>query len=173
MPVDPVVAAAANTHPGLARDLSRMLAALQVAKGFMQRGNMESALKSVLTHNDASLAGMLLEALESRPDAFELGTVEAVVKLVELVLAAGREQQVDTALNVLGCVLRGPGRVVKDTLHAPGGIGCDLNFDRRKNRATVAQLALQGLLMRLAVVGRGGGSQGLHAQQLAAEIEQL
>jgi hypothetical protein len=150
-----------------------MASALQVAKGFISRGSMEGAYRAIASHSDPALAAMLLEALQYRPDAFDLATVEPVTKLLELLLTSGHPQHTAIALSVLGSVLRGPGQVMRDTLKAVGGIGCDLSYEQRRSKATVAKLSLQGLQLRLGVLARSGGSTGVQAQQLVTEIAQL
>ena len=171
--VDPILQSVATVHPKIKHQLAVMASALQVAKGFISRGNMDGAYRAIGSHSDPALAAMLLEALQYRQDAFELSTVEPVIKLLELLLTSGHPQHTSIALNVLGCVLRGPGQVMRTTLNAPGGIGCDLNFEQRRTKATLAKLALQGLQLRLGVLTRSGGSSGVQAQQLVAEIAQL
>jgi len=175
-PPDPLVAAAAY-RPGLKSDLSRSLSTLQVARGFVARGNVEGAYRAAAQAGDAPAAAMLLEALQSRKDAFDVSCTEALVRVLEVCLSGGggpdQEHAAAVALGVLGLTLRGAGAVIRETL-AASAIGVDLNFEARRDKCLVAKLALQGLGMKLGVLARGGpAGLAARAQQLAAELQTL
>ncbi|KAI8471430.1 MAG: hypothetical protein J3K34DRAFT_417103 [Monoraphidium minutum] len=120
---------------------------------------------------------MLLAALKGRKDAFDVSSVEALVRALEVCLSAGPEHEhaAAAALGALSLALRGPGTVIRETLGA-AAIGVDLSFEARRDKCAVAKLALQGLGMKLAVLARGGGGAAplaARAQQVAAELQAL
>lgn len=169
---DPIVAAMAQ-RPLLKVDLSRMASALQVVKGFVARGNMEGAYKAVLSQGDPAVACMLVEALQGRQDAFELNSVEPLIKLLELLLASGHEQQQGVGLTALSLVLRGPGQVVRDVCSGPGPVGVDLSYEQRKNKCLLVKMGLEGLGMKVGVLARGNGTLAARAQLVAEELKRV
>jgi katanin p80 WD40 repeat-containing subunit B1 len=169
---DPIVAAMAQ-RPQLKADLARMVSALQLAKGFVARGNLEGAYKAALSQGDAAVACMLVEAVQSRQDAFELNSVEPLIKLLELLLAAGQEQQQAVGLSALALVLRGPGQVVREVCSGPGPVGVDLSYEQRKNKCTLVKMGLEGLGMKLGVLARGSGPVAARAQLLVEELRRV
>lgn len=169
---DPIIAAIA-ARPGLKVELSRMVSALQVAKGFAGRGNLEGAYKSVLSQGDPALACSLLEAVTGRSDAFELNSLEPLIKLLELLLGSGQEQQVAVGLSVLGLVLRGPGQMVADVVGAPQPTGVDLSFEARRSKCLLLKMALEGLGLKVGVLSRGQGPVATRAQLLAEELKRI
>lgn len=150
-----------------------MVSGLQVSKGFAGRGNLEGAYKAALNQGDAALACMLLEAVSGRADAFELNSLEPLIKLLELLLAGGHEQQVAVGLSVLGLVLRGPGQTVHDVCSAPKPTGVDLSFEARRSKCMLLKLALEGLGMKLGVLSRGQGQVATRAQLMAEELKRV
>jgi len=170
--VDPILAAMA-TRPRLDTELARMVSALQVAKGFAARGNLEGAYKAALSHGDAAVACMLLDAVSSRADAFELNSLEPLVKLLELLLSSGQSEQVAVGLSVLGLVLRGPGQMVHDVCSAPKPPGVDLSFEARHSKCLLLKMALEGLGMKLGVLSRSQGPVATRAQLLAEELKRV
>jgi hypothetical protein len=154
-------------------ELSHMASALQVAKGFAGRGNLEGAYKSVLSQGDPALACMVLEALNGRADAFELNTLEPLIKLLDLVLGSGQEQQVAVGLSVLSLVLRGPGQTVHDVCTAPQPTGVDLSFEARRSKCTLLKMALEGLGLKIGVLSRSHGPVSTRAQLLAEELKRI
>jgi hypothetical protein len=169
---DPILAAM-SAKPGLKLELSRMMSGLQVAKGFVSRGNLEGAYKSVLNQGDPALACMLLEAISSRADAFEVNSLEPLIKLTELLLGSGQEQQANVGLNVLQLVLKGPGQVVHDVCNAPQPPGVDLSFETRRSKCQLLKMALEGLGLKLGVLSRSKGQLGARAQMLAEELRRV
>eukprot|EP00775_Hariotina_reticulata_P007929 gene7929-8125_t len=141
--------------------------------GFVNRGNLEGAFKSILSHNDAAIASMLVEALQRRQDAFELNSLEPLLKLLELLLASGVEQQQGVGLSALSLVLRGPGQLVKDVCSAPTPAGVDLSYENRKNKCLLVKMALEGLGMKVGVLARGAGVLAARAQLVAEELKQV
>lgn len=168
---DPLLAAIAASA-SLKAELSKQLSAVQVAKGFIGRGNMAGAYKSLSNSADPTAAAIVLDSVQGRKDAFELPSIESLVKVLEVLLSSSKEQHWSTSLDVLSLVLNGPGTVIRETCTA-APIGVDLNFEQRKNRCVVAKLALQGLGMKLGVVARGGGTLTARAHQLMAELDLL
>lgn len=171
-PADPILAAMAG-RVGLKVELARMVAALQVAKGFASRGNLEGAYKSVLHQGDPALACMVLEAVSQRADAFELNSLEPLIKLLELLLGSGHDQQVRTGLSALGLVLRGPGQTVHDVCSAPQPTGVDLSFEARHSKCMILKMALEGLGLKVGVLSRSQGATGTQAQMLAEELKRV
>lgn len=169
---EPILAAMA-ARPTLKVELSRMVSALQVAKGFASRGNLEGAYKSVLSQGDPALACMVLEAVTGRADAFELNTLEPLIKLVDLLLGSGQEQQVAVGLSVLSLVLRGPGQTVHDVCSAPQPTGVDLSFEARRSKCLLLKMALEGLGLKIGVLSRSHGPIGTRAQLLAEELKRI
>lgn len=169
---DPIMAAIA-ARPALKVELSRMVSALQVAKGFASRGNLEGAYKSALSQGDPALACMLLEAVMGRSDAFELNSLEPLIKLLELLLVSGQEQQVAVGLSVLGLVLRGPGQMVADVVGAPQPTGVDLSFESRRSKCLLLKMALEGLGFKVGVLSRGQGAVATRAQLLGEELKRI
>jgi hypothetical protein len=169
---NPIVAAMAQ-RPLLKADLARMVTALQLAKGFVARGNLEGAYKAALNQGDAAVACMLVEAVQSRQDAFELNSVEPLIKLLELLLAAGQEQQQAVGLSALALVLRGPGQVVREVCNGPGPVGVDLSYEQRKNKCLLVKMCLEGLGMKLGVLARGNGAVAARAQLLVEELRRV
>lgn len=170
---DPLLAAAAY-RPSLRSDLSRALSTLQIARGFVSRGNVEGAYRAAAQSGDAAAAAMLLEALQGRKDAFDVSSTEALARALEACLSGGPEHEhaAAVALGALSLALRGPGQVIRETLGA-SAIGVDLNFEARRDKCVVAKLALQGLGMKLGVLARGAGPLAARAQQVAAELQSL
>jgi hypothetical protein len=171
-PADPILAAMA-ARPLLKSDLARMVSAVMVAKGFAARGNLEGAYKAALSHGDAATACVLLEAVAGRPDAFELGSLEPLIKLLELTLASGHEAQLGVGLATLALVLRGPGHKVAEVCGAPAPAGVDLSFEARRSKCLLIKMALEGLGLTLGVLGRGAGSFAARAQLLAEELRRI
>lgn len=169
---DPILAAM-SARPKLKVELSRMASALQVAKGFAARGNLEGAYKSVLNQGDPALACMVLESVMGRADAFELTSLEPLIKLLELLLGGGQEQQVAVGLSVLGLVLRGPGQMVHDVCSAPQPTGVDLSFEARRSKCLLLKMALEGLGLKIGVLSRGQGAVATRAQLLAEELKRV
>jgi hypothetical protein len=169
---DPILAAMTQ-RPLLKSDLARMVTALQLAKGFVARGNFEGAYKAVLSQGDAAVACMLVEALQSRQDAFELNSVEPLIKLLELLLASGQEQQQGVGLSALALVLRGPGQVVREVCGGPGPVGVDLSYEQRKNKCLLVKMGLEGLGMKLGVLARGSGPLAARAQLHVEELKRV
>jgi hypothetical protein len=169
---DPILAAM-SAKPGLKLELARMMSGLQVAKGFVARGNMEGAYKSVLSQGEPALACMLLEAISTRSDAFEVNSLEPLIKLTELLLGSGQEQQATVGLNVLQLVLAGPGQVVHDVCNAPQPPGVDLSFETRRSKCLLLKMALEGLGLKVGVLSRSKGQLGTRAQMLAEELRRL
>jgi hypothetical protein len=169
---DPIMAAIA-ARPALKVELSRMVSALQVAKGFASRGNLEGAYKSALSQGDPALACMLLEAVMGRSDAFELNSLEPLIKLLELLLVSGQEQQVAVGLSVLGLVLRGPGQMVADVVSAPQPTGVDLSFESRRSKCLLLKMALESLGFKVGVLSRGQGAVATRAQLLGEELKRI
>lgn len=163
-----------SARPSLKNDLARMVSALQVARGFVARGNLEGAYKATLSQGDPAIACMLVEAVARRPDAFELNSLEPLLKLLELLLGSGVEQQVAVGLDALGLVLRGPGQMVAEVCGAPQPVGVDLSFEARRSRCLLLKLGLEGLGMKLGVLGRSGsGTVTTRAQLLAQELRRI
>ncbi|KAF6266536.1 WD40-repeat-containing domain protein [Scenedesmus sp. NREL 46B-D3] len=169
---DPILAAMAQ-RPLLKSDLVRMVTALQLAKGFLARGNFEGAYKAVLNQGDTAVACMLVEALQSRQDAFELNSVEPLIKLLELLLATGQEQQQGVALSALALVLHGPGQVVREVCGGPGPVGVDLSYEQRKNKCLLVKMGLEGLGMKLGMLARGSGPLAARTQLLVEELKRV
>ena len=169
---DPILSAMA-ARPQLKLELGRMSSALQVARGFTSRGNLEGAYKAVVSQGDAAVACMLLEAVSSRADAFELGSLEPLIKLLELLLGSGVEAQVSVGLTVLGLVLRGPGQMVYEVCSAPKPVGVDLSFETRRSKCLLLKMALEGLGMKIGVLSRSQGPVGTRAQLLAEELRRI
>jgi hypothetical protein len=169
---DPILAAMAQ-RPLLKSDLARMVSALQLAKGFVARGNFEGAYKAVLNQGDAAVACMLVESLQSRQDAFELNSVEPLIKLLELLLASGQEQQQGVGLSALALVLRGPGQVVREVCGGPSPVGVDLSYEQRKNKCLLVKMGLEGLGMKLGVLARGNGPLAARAQLHVEELKRV
>ncbi|KIY98968.1 hypothetical protein MNEG_8991 [Monoraphidium neglectum] len=151
-----------------------MLSTLQVARGFMARGNPEGAFKAAAQAGDPAAAAMLLEALQGRKDCFELAAAEALARALEVCLSGGpdHEHAASVALGALSLALRGPGQVIRETL-AASTVGVDLSFEARRDKCLLAKLALQGLGLKLGVLARGAGPLAARAQQVAAELRAL
>jgi hypothetical protein len=172
---DPILAAMAS-RPQLKGSLARMGAALQVAKGFVGRGNLEGAYRAALSQGDAAIAAMLLASVSGRADAFELSSLEPLIKLLELLLASGQEQQVAVGLSTLGLVLRGPGQVVAEVCGGPQPVGVDLSYEARRSKCLLLKMALEGLGMKLGVLGRSSSSSSAvaaRAQLLGEELRRI
>jgi hypothetical protein len=116
---------------------------------------------------------MLLEAISSRADAFEVNSLEPLIKLTELLLGSGQEQQANVGLNVLQLVLKGPGQVVHDVCNAPQPPGVDLSFETRRSKCQLLKMALEGLGLKLGVLSRSKGQLGARAQMLAEELRRV
>lgn len=170
--VDPVAAAMAQ-RPLLRSELAKMVSGLQIAKGFIARGNLEGAYKSVVSHGDAAVACMVVEAIQGRQDAFELSSVEPLVKLLELVLGSGIEQQQIVGLSALSLVLRGPGQVVRDVCNGPAPTGVDLSYEQRRTKCLLVKMALEGLGMKVGFMARGSGPTATRAQLVAEELKRI
>lgn len=164
------IVAAMSQRPLLKSELARMVSGLQLAKGFIGRGNLEGAYKAVVSQGDVAVACMVVEAVQARQDAFELNSVEPLSKLLELLLASGVEQQQSVGLSALSLVLRGPGHMIRDVCNGPAPIGVDLSYEQRRNKCLLAKMALEGLGMKVGVLARASGPLAARAQLIAEEL---
>eukprot|EP00878_Enallax_costatus_P023208 GHUV01024675.1.p1 GENE.GHUV01024675.1~~GHUV01024675.1.p1 ORF type:complete len:715 (+),score=247.31 GHUV01024675.1:297-2441(+) len=170
--VDPIAAAMAQ-RPLLRSELAKMVSGLQIAKGFIARGNLEGAYKAVVSQGDAGVACMVIEALQRRQDAFELNSVEPLIKILEILLGSGVEQQQIIGLSALSLVLRGPGQVVRDVCNGPAPTGVDLSYEQRRNKCLLVKMALEALGMKVGFLARGSGPTATRAQLVAEELKQV
>lgn len=164
------ILAAMAARPLLKAELARMAGGLQLARGFVVRGNLEGAYRSAAQASDAALASMLVEAVSCRQDAFELSTLEPLIKLLELLLSSGVEAHAAAGLSALSLVLRGPGATVREVCAGPGPLGVDLSYEARKSRCSLVKLALEGLGMRVGALSRGAGALAARARLVSDEL---
>lgn len=168
----PIIAAMAQ-RPLLRSELARMVTAVQLAKGFIARGNIEGAYKAVVSQGDAAVAAVVVEAVQGRHNAFELNSVESLSKLLELLLASGNEQQQGVGLSALSLVLRGPGQIVREMCMEPAPVGVDLSYEQRRNKCLLVKMALEGLGLKVGVLSRGSSSIAMRAQLVMEEFKQV
>lgn len=96
--------------------------------------------------------------------------------MVEIVLSLSNERQVQVGLDAVAVQLRCFGPMIRE-LCSPGsrgvGVGIDLSFEERRERANKARLALQNLVPKLNAMSRQGGMYSSRALDLASQLSQL
>ncbi|KAG2455090.1 hypothetical protein HYH02_000910 [Chlamydomonas schloesseri] len=175
VPSDLEAASALSSRHGMFLSAMKKRAnTLMIMRNFVQKGDWRNAIAAARRGDDTAALADLLSAMHDRRDVFTLDLVNEVMAVVETVLSLPSERQQQTGLDVLALHIRAFGPVIRD-LCGPGarGVGIDLSFEERRERAAKAKLALQNMVPRLNSLARSSETLGGRAGELAAQLAQL
>nr|AAT01224.1 katanin p80 subunit PF15p [Chlamydomonas reinhardtii] len=175
VPSDLEAASALSSRHGMFLSAMKKRAnTLMIMRNFVQKGDWRNAIAAARRGDDTAALADLLSAMHDRRDVFTLDLVGEVMTVVETVLSLPSDRQQQTGLEVLALHIRAFGPVIRD-LCGPGarGVGIDLSFEERRERAAKAKLVLQNMVPRLNSLARSSETLGVRAGELAAQLAQL
>ncbi|PNH09085.1 Katanin p80 WD40-containing subunit B1 [Tetrabaena socialis] len=166
--------ALSSRHAAVVGALRKRAHALALARNFVAKNDWRGAISCVRRCDDAAAFADLLSVMHERRDAFTLELVGEVVVVVDAVLSLSAERQVQVGLDVVSLHIRAFGPIIRELCSSAGrGVGIDLSFEERRERANKAKLSLQNLVPKLTVLARQSDSLGARAQELAMQLAQL
>ncbi|GIL43588.1 hypothetical protein Vafri_1283, partial [Volvox africanus] len=144
------VAALQNKHPIFASAMKKRAHALSLVRNFVAKADWRGAISCARRCDENAVFADLLGAMYERRDAFNLDIVGEVVSVVEVVMSLSSDRQVQVGLDVVALHVRFFGPIIRELCSpAARGVGIDLSFEERRERANKAKLALQNLVPRL------------------------
>ncbi len=94
--------------------------------------------------------------------------------MLDVVLSLSADRQVQVGLDVVALHVRFFGPIIRELCSpAARGVGIDLSFEERRERANKAKLALQNLIPKLNKLAKQSEVLGARAQELASQLAQL
>ncbi|GFR41469.1 hypothetical protein Agub_g2158 [Astrephomene gubernaculifera] len=167
-------AALSSRHAMFLGAMKKRAHALSLIRNFVAKADWRGAISCARRCDDTATFSDLLEAMHERRDAFSLDLVGEVVSVVDTVLSLPSDRQIHVGLDVVALHVRFFGPIIRE-LCSPGsrGVGIDLSFEERRERANKAKLSLQNLVPKLNTLARQNDVLGGRALELASQLAQL
>ncbi|GLC51494.1 Quinone-dependent D-lactate dehydrogenase [Pleodorina starrii] len=163
-----------SRHAMFASTMKKRAHALSLIRNFVAKADWRGAISCARRCDDNAAFADLLAAMYERRDAFNLDMVSEVVSVVDVVLSLSSDRQVQVGLDVIVLHVRFFGPIIRELCSpAARGVGIDLSFEERRERANKAKLALQNLVPRLNKLAKQSDTLGVRAQELASQLAQL
>ncbi|EFJ44875.1 microtubule severing protein katanin p80 subunit [Volvox carteri f. nagariensis] len=163
-----------SKHAMFSSAMKKRAHALSLVRNFVAKADWRGAISCARRCDENAVFADLLAAMYERRDAFNLDLVGEVVSVVETVLSLPSDRQVQVGLDVITLHVRFFGPIIRELCSpAARGVGIDLSFEERRERANKAKLSLQNLVPRLNKLGKQSESLGFRAQELASQLAQL
>ncbi|KXZ56510.1 PF15 protein [Gonium pectorale] len=169
-----VAASIGRQHQPFMASMKKRAHSLSLIRNFVAKCDWRGAINCARRCDDLAAFADLLEAMHERRDAFSLDLVGEVTSVLELVLSLPADRQLQVGLDVVALHVRAFGPVIRD-LCAPAarGVGIDLSFEERRERANRAKQALQSLVPKLKAVSKQSPALAARASDLAGQLAQL
>ncbi|KAG2497953.1 hypothetical protein HYH03_004215 [Edaphochlamys debaryana] len=167
-----VATALLGKHGAASGLLRKRAQALKLTRNFAAKNDWRGAINCVRRCDDPAVMADLLEAMQERRDGVSLDLVGDVVSAIDTVLFLPNDRQVSAGLDMAAMLVRAFGGTIKDMMGAQRGVGIDLSFEERRERAAKARTALLELVPRLQKMSRHD-TLGMRAKDLAAQLSAL